>query len=67
MWAVLDLSPRKEIVLSPKAYLELRESNPGAIKRAVMIPPRIGNDKHFGKIRVTLKKPRLEDISKRFF
>lgn len=54
MRAVLDRNPRKEIVLSPKAYLELRERNPGAIKSAVMVPPRIGKDKHFGKMRVTL-------------
>jgi hypothetical protein len=39
-------------LLDPAEYLELRRKDPGRIKQTKIIPPRIGRDKHLGKILV---------------
>ena len=62
MRTTLEMKALKEITLSPAAYLKLREAAPQTIKRAVMIPPRIGKDKHFGKMRVTLSTVSYEAV-----
>lgn len=43
----------EKALLDPDEYLELRKNNPRLIKEAKLIPPRIGLDKHLGKIFVT--------------
>ena len=43
---------RNKALLDPKEYLELRRNNPGAIEWAHPVPPRVGRDKHLGKILV---------------
>ncbi len=43
---------KSEVILKPQDYLKLYEEHPEQIKHARIIPPRIGIDKHFGKIAV---------------
>ena len=43
---------RREALLSPVAYLKLRRKNPGMIKRAKLIPPRVWDGMYLGKIHV---------------
>jgi len=47
-------------LLDPADYLELINNNPSAIKEARIVPPRIGYDKHFGKILVIYTHERYE-------
>ena len=53
---------RDSALLDPAEYLELRLKNPGIIKHAEIVPPRIGHDKHFGKILVFFSKVRYESV-----
>ena len=47
-------------LLDPAEYLELRRRNPGIIKETRLVPPRIGRDKHLGKILVIFSQGRYE-------
>lgn len=60
----LDTKFRKTALLTPSEYLKLRTEHPGRIKSARMIPPRIGKDKHFGKMLVVLSSGYYEAIPK---
>jgi hypothetical protein len=44
------------VELSPEDYLRMRSEQPQNIKSVEIIPPRLGNSKDFGKIRVNLNK-----------
>ena len=46
----------KIVVMSPAGYLKLYTGHPERIERARMIPPRLGKDRHFGKMRVVLRR-----------
>jgi hypothetical protein len=51
---------RDRALLDPAEYLELRRRNPGIIKQTRIVPPRIGRDKHLGKILVVFSQGRYE-------
>ena len=42
----------KTAIMTPAEYLKFYTAHPERIKRAQMLPPRLGKDKHFGKFRV---------------
>ncbi|MBQ7264452.1 MAG: hypothetical protein IJR14_12145 [Synergistaceae bacterium] len=49
-------------MMAPSEYLKLYTEHPERIKRARMIPPRLGKDRHFGKMRVVLASGRYEAV-----
>jgi hypothetical protein len=57
---MLDMKLNKSAILTPSEYLKLYSECPECIKRARMIPPRIGKDKHFGKMQVVFAFGRYE-------
>lgn len=48
----LDATLRRSATLTPSEFLRLYSEHPERVKSARMIPPRIGKDKHFGRVRV---------------
>jgi hypothetical protein len=58
MATTMQMGYSDRVVLDPAEYLELRRRNPGVIKQTRLIPPRIGRDKHFGKILVVFAQGR---------
>ena len=44
------------VTMAPSGYLKLYTEHPERIERARMIPPRLGKDRHFGKMRVVLRR-----------
>ena len=61
-----DVGCGQELTLSPEAYLRLRAEDPDVIQSAVMLPPKIGKEHHFGKMRVSLSVPLYEVRRKRY-
>ncbi len=57
---MLDMKLNKSAILTPSEYLKLYSECPECIKRARMIPPRIGKDKHFGRMQVVFAFGRYE-------
>lgn len=57
---MLDMKLNKSAILTPSEYLKLYSECPECIKRSRMIPPRIGKDKHFGKMQVVFAFGRYE-------
>lgn len=56
----LDMKLNKSAILKPSEYLKLYSECPECIKRARMIPLRIGKDKHFGRMQVVFAFGRYE-------
>lgn len=51
---------RRSATLTPSEFLKLCSERPECVKRARMIPPRIGKDRHFGMVRVVFACRRYE-------
>lgn len=56
----LDMTLSKSAIMTPSQYIKLYSKCPECIKRARMIPPRIGKDKHFGRMQVVFAFGRYE-------
>ena len=56
----LDMMLSKSAIMTPSQYIKLYSKCPECIKRARMIPPRIGKDKHFGRMQVVFAFGRYE-------
>ena len=56
----LNMKLSKSAILTPSEYLKLYSKCPECIKKARMIPPRIGKDRHFGRMQVVFAFGRYE-------
>ena len=57
---MLDMILSNTVDLDPADFLKMREETPDEIASFRVIPPVLGKSKDFGKVRVTLTRPRYE-------
>lgn len=56
----LNTTFRKSATMTPSKFLKLCSEHPERVESARMIPPRIGKDTHFGRIKVVFVSGRYE-------
>ena len=57
---VLNMAVRDTVDLEPSEFLRMKQEEPGNIKHVEIVPPVLGRQGDFGKIRVTLRVPIYE-------